>query len=92
MFVRVRPGGKKVIFAKGTSVSDRVISASAIFQKSNQGTTSTEKTLHKLRFANRNPSGLDPFLDLLFGAKINLFSLFFAKKNTKSTPIYSCRK
>ena len=43
-----------------------------------------KKNLHKLRFANRNPSGLDPFLDLLFGAKNQLFSLFFAKKNKKA--------
>ena len=61
-----------------------------------------KKNLHKLRFANRNPSGLDLFLDPLFGAKNQKFSLFFGKKscfwakkkffNQKSTPIYSCRK
>ena len=47
-----------------------------------------KKTLHKLRFANRNPSGLDPFLDLLFGAKNQLFSLFL-RKNTKKVPQYT---
>ena len=45
-----------------------------------------KKNLHKLRFANRNPSGLDPFLDLLFGAKNQLFFTFFCEKNTKKYP------
>ena len=44
--------------------------------------TVLKKNLHKLRFANRNPSGLDPFLDTLFGAKNRFFPLFF-EKNTK---------
>ena len=74
-----------MIFAKDTSVSDRVISPSVIFQKSNQG---SEKNLHKLRFANRNPSGLDHFLDPLFGAKNQLF-LFFLEKKYKKVPQYN---
>ena len=40
-----------------------------------------KKNLHKLRFANRNPSGLDPFLDPLFGAKNQKFSLFLSEKS-----------
>ena len=51
-----------------------------------------KKNLHKLRFANRNPSGLDPFLDPPFWSKKSFFPIFFCEKIQKSTPIYSCRK
>ena len=47
-----------------------------------------KKNLHKLRFANRNPSGLDPFLDPLFGAKNRFFPLFLRKKY-KKVPQYT---